>query len=258
VNMHGVVGASGDGSRTSAFVVKTLQRLIAASTWGRALPHIELLRVQSECVERRVAAGDCIAHAGEPSDHWIGMIDGLGKMSVSSQDRRTTTLAGISSGAWFGEGSVLKNEHRRYDAVALRPSRVALMPRDTFMRLREHSLPFNHYVQNLLNARLGWFIGLLEHERLTTPEARLARCLASFLDPAFYPEPGSSIALSQQEIALLCGISRQRTNVALQELQRRSLIHLESQRVAVLDVDGLRRLTRGAPEPGSVRIRRAS
>ena len=44
------------------------------------------------------------------------------------------------AGAWFGEGSLLKNEPRKYDVVALRESRVALMPRATFIRAarRQH------------------------------------------------------------------------------------------------------------------------
>jgi CRP-like cAMP-binding protein len=220
--------------------VKTLYQMLATSTWGRQLPQAELDRVHGECSERSHAAGATIAAAGEPSKHWFGLIDGLGKMSVSSEDGRVTTLAGISSGAWFGEGSVLKGEPRRYDAVALRASRVALMPSATFMRLREHSLPFNHYLQNLMNARLGWFVGLLVHDRLHQADARVARCIASLFNTDLYPDPGTFVDLRQHEVGLLCGTSRQRTNAALHELQRHGLVRIETRGLTVLDIDGLR------------------
>jgi CRP-like cAMP-binding protein len=223
-----------------AKAVTTLYQMLATSTWGRQLPQAELDRVYTECSERRFAAGDTVAAAGDPSDHWIGLIEGLGKMSVSSEDGRVTTLAGISSGAWFGEGSLLKRERRRYDAVALRASRAALMPAATFMRLRERSLPFNHYLQSLMNARLGWFIALLVHDRLHDADARIARCLASLFNPDLYPDPGAFIDLRQHEVGLLCGTSRQRTNAALHELQRQGLVRIETRGLTVLDLDGLR------------------
>jgi CRP-like cAMP-binding protein len=220
--------------------MKTLYQMLLNSSWGRQLPESELDRVCSETIERQVRANAYVARVGQPSDHWIGVIDGLLKMSVSSPDGRITTLAGLSTGAWFGEGSVLKREPRRYDVVTLRPTRLALVPHATFMRLRERNLAFNHYLQGLMNARLGWFIGLLEYDRLLNADARVARCLAGLFNPDLYPEPDAFVDLTQNEIGLLSGTSRQRTNSALQGLQREGLIRIEGRGVTVVDLDGLR------------------
>lgn len=225
--------------------MKTLYDMLTNSSWGRQLPEGELDRVYSETVERRYPANGYVARAGQPSDHWVGVIDGLVKMSVSSPDGRITTLAGINSGGWFGEGSVLKRERRRYDAVALRQTRVALVPWATFMRLRERSITFNHYLQSLMNARLGWFISLLEHDRLLDADAKVAQVLASLFNPDLYPNPEPFVDLRQHEIGLLCGTSRQRTNTALHELQRESLLRIETRGLTVLDLDGLRAFARG-------------
>jgi CRP/FNR family cyclic AMP-dependent transcriptional regulator len=124
--------------------------------------------------------------------------------------------------------------------IALRDTRAAFMPRSTFEALRATSLPFNHYLQNLLNARLGLFIGLLEYDRLLGADARVARCLASLFNPDLYPEPGPFIDLQQGEIGLLSGVSRQRANAALQRLQAEGLIRIEHRGVTVLDLPGLR------------------
>lgn len=70
-------------------------------------------------------------------------------------DGETTSLTGISTGAWIGEGSMLKKEPRRYDVMALRETRVAFMNRNTFNWLLDHSIPFNRYMIAQLNERLG-------------------------------------------------------------------------------------------------------
>ena len=48
------------------------------------------------------------------------MIDGLVKMANVSADGKAMSFTGIGTGGWFGEGSLLKDEPRRYDIVALR------------------------------------------------------------------------------------------------------------------------------------------
>jgi CRP-like cAMP-binding protein len=61
-------------------------------------------------------------------------------------DGRTSTFTGVPAGGWFGEGSLLKTEARRYDVVALRASRIAWVPRRMFEWLLNTSLPFNRFV----------------------------------------------------------------------------------------------------------------
>ena len=50
---------------------------------------------------------------GEPVEYWMGIVNGLGKMASHWTTGKTTSLTGISSGGWFGEGSLLKEETRR-------------------------------------------------------------------------------------------------------------------------------------------------
>ena len=218
----------------------SLEDLVRHSVWGRTLTPAELDRVTAEAFERQVPAGGFVARMGQRVDHWIGVVEGLLKMSVTSPDGKVSTLTGINSGGWFGEGSLLKREPRRYDVVALRPSRVALVPHATFERLRQTSLPFNHHLQHLMNARLSLFIGMLEYDRLLGTDARVARCVATLFNTDLYPEPRAYVDLRQQEIALLCGVSRQRANVALRTLQECGLVRVEPRGVTVLDLEGLR------------------
>jgi CRP-like cAMP-binding protein len=221
--------------------VITLADMLRDSNWGRVLQAHEIDRATADAIERYVPAGGFVARMGQPVLHWVGVIEGLLKMSVTTPEGRVSTLTGLNSGGWFGEGSLMKREPRRYDVVALRSSRVALLPYETFEWLRGTSLPFCHYLHQLMNARLSLFIGMLEYDRLLGPDARVARCLATLFDTDLYPPArGFLVDLKQSEIALLSGLSRQRVNAALRTLQGAGLLRIVSRGVEVLDVEGLR------------------
>ncbi len=220
--------------------MKTAEELLRASLWGQALSTEEMQRVLAGTTEKTFSAGAFICLKGEPVTHWMGMINGLGKMASHWTTGKTTSLTGISNGAWFGEGSLLKNEPRRYDIMAIRESRVAFINRQTFSWLMDHSIPFNRYLITQLNERLGQFIGMMENERLCDPDARVARCLASLFNPVLYPGTNRLLQISQEELGYLAGVSRQRANQALKVLEEQQLLRSEYAGINILDVDALR------------------
>jgi CRP-like cAMP-binding protein len=146
----------------------------------------------------------------------------------------------VSAGGWLGEGSLLKTEPRRYDVVALRDSRIARMPRSTFEWLLDTSIGFNRFLLRQINERLGQFIALVEHARLLDPDARVARCIAELFNPILYPGIGPRLAISQEEIGYLTGVSRQRANQALRKLEEEGLLAVEYGGIRVLDLERLR------------------
>jgi CRP-like cAMP-binding protein len=232
---------AGTGLRTACVApAPTLEQTLRESLWAATLTADELDRVVREASERRLPTGGQAMRCGDPADQWVGVIEGLIKMSVSEPDGRVSTFTGVTAGGWAGEGSLLKPGCWRYDGVAVRPTRIACVPRHTFERLVATSLAFNRFLLSHLNARLSLFIGLVEYDRLLGPDARVARCLASLFDPNLYPRAGDFVQLSQEEIGLLSAVSRQRTNESLHLLERAGLLRVEFGGVTVLDVAGLR------------------
>ena len=111
----------------------------------------------------------------------------LVKLSIVSRSGKAVTLHGIRAGGWFGEGTVLKNEPRHYDLVALRDTRMALMERATFLWLFENSVAFNRFlVRQRLDERLGQFIALAEYDRMLDATGRLARNIAWLFNAVLY------------------------------------------------------------------------
>lgn len=198
--------------------------------------------------ERAVAAllvgdaspGDYVCRVGRPVTYWFGVVEGLLKMSSDNAQGQTMTYAGLPPGGWFGEGTALKREPYRYNIQALRRSVVAGLPIDSFHWLLDHSLGFNRFVMNQLNERLGQFIAAREIDRLNNPDVRVARSLASLFNPVLYPGVGEVLRITQQELAYLVGLSRQRVNEALAALEAQGAIRVEYGGLRVLDLAALR------------------
>ena len=214
--------------------------MLRASLWARSLSAKQLARVEAETQVRDLPVGVPVCRKGEPVEHWIGLVDGLVKMTSVTPEGKTTTFTGVTSGGWFGEGSLLKDKLRKYDVVTLRESRVAYMPRATFEWLLDTDIGFNRFLLIQLNERLAQFIAMVEHERLLSPDARVARSLAALFNPVLYPDQATDLQLSQEELGYLCGVSRQRVNQALQVLEKAGLLKVEYGRIRILDLEGLR------------------
>ena len=222
--------------------MSSLLQALRASAWGKTLSVAELSAATDAIAEKKVSAGAYVCRKGEPVDAWIGVIDGLVKMSSLSPQGKPVTFTGLPAGGWFGEGSLLKHPQARlYDVIAVRDSNIAYLPRAAFLRLLDSSIGFNRFLLHQLNERLGQFIAIVENDRLLEPDARVARALAQLFNPLLYPGTTSQLQLSQEEIGLLSGVSRQRANQALQVLEKAGLLKVEYGGVRVQDVEGLKR-----------------
>ena len=208
--------------------------------WLQVLTPAERAEAAAEIVVGDALPGDYVCRVGRPVTYWFGVVEGLLKMNTDSAQGQTVTFTGIPPGGWFGEGTVLKREIYRYNIQALRKSLVAGLPVDSFHRLLDHSIGFNRWVMNQLNERLGQFIAARESDRMNDPDTRVARGLAALFNPVLYPGVGEVLRITQQELAYLVGLSRQRVNEALAQLEGQGSIRVEYGGLRVLDLAALR------------------
>ena len=213
---------------------------LANIPWLALLRPDERLRAVAELRVGDAHPGDYVCRIGKPVTYWFGVVQGLLKMSSENAQGMTMTFTGVPPGGWFGEGTAIKREPYRYNIQALRKSVVAGLPVDTFHWLLDHSIGFNRFVMNQLNERLGQFIAAREIDRMNNADLRVARSLAALFNPVLYPSVGEILRITQQELAYLVGLSRQRVNEALTALDAQGVIRVEYGGLRVLDLDALR------------------
>lgn len=220
--------------------MQSRELLHETAAWLSLLTEEQQTRVVRDITFMRYSANAMVERKGEQSHAWIGVQSGLVKVSVGTPDGKLASLTGVPKGGWIGEGSLLKNEKRKFDVVALRESVIIRLPSATFNWLLDSSIPFNRYLLHQLNERVAQFIGKAEYDRLLAPDARVARCLAELFNPLLYPGKDMRLDITQEEVGYLARISRQRTNQALRALETANMLKLEYGAVKVLDLEGLK------------------
>ncbi|WP_342130877.1 Crp/Fnr family transcriptional regulator [Hydrogenophaga sp. OTU3427] len=220
------------------------ERFLAQSSWLSCLTDAQAAGVRQALTFRSFVAGETVCARATPSAHWLGVVDGMLKLENLSEGGKGSTFASVPSGAWFGEGSVLKGEMRPYEVVALRDSVVAFLPRAAFLRMLEESHPFALWLIAQLNARLGHYVALVQNFRLGDTTAQVAYSLSELFNPALYPNTERRITISQEELGRLSGVSRQVANRALQELQEQGVIRLSYGSIEIVDLSALQAIAR--------------
>jgi CRP-like cAMP-binding protein len=215
--------------------------VVRAAVWAAELTEDELERACRGMVERSFDKGGYICHRGDRLDYWTGVASGLVKISTISRTGKAMTFAGVGDGGWFGEGSLIKDEARQYDLVAIRDTRLAMMPRSAFMWLFENSTGFNRFLVRQFNERMGQFIATIEQDRILGPKERVARNLGWLFNRVLYPGTRGAIEITQEELALLAAVSRPLVNKALQELEAEGLLRLDRGVITVFDRERLAR-----------------
>lgn len=208
-------------------------------TWFESLRHEVKNQLVNDMTLLKGNKGDTLLPYGSQADGWYAVLSGMIKIQSAAPDGRLSAFAGLPAGEWFGEGSTLKGEPRRYDVIALRDTTLLCMPLVRFNELRQQSLAFNQFLVSHLNRRLGQAMAVIEAGRLKSPEERVALYLSNLFWPAT-----RKLNLSQEELGILAGLSRQTVNKVLKAFEARGWVSLEFGRVTILDEDGLAQLLR--------------
>lgn len=219
---------------------KSLDEFVAKALWMRRLPASVRDRVISDAYESHHQNDEIVARKGEPARSWIGVAEGSIKASGHVRNGRVVMYSTIPAGAWVGEGSVIKNEMRHYDLIAMGRTRAIHIPRATFRWLLDTNLDFNHFIIDHLNERLAQFMGMVETDRMADPIARLSRAIVGLYSPVLYPGVGPLLKVTQEELGELAGLSRATVNAAIKTLEERGIVRPEYGGLLVCDLAALR------------------
>jgi CRP-like cAMP-binding protein len=217
--------------------------LLGATSFHTALSAEQSARLHVDLHVRPFKAGAPLVRRGAHADAWLGVAEGLVRIENTAADGRQTTLTYFPIGCWFGEVALLRHGPWPYDAVAVTDSVVAFLPISTFEWLLDSSIAFNRFLLDQLNARLAQFVERCEHLRLHDAEHHVVHCLTEMVDPRLCPHTDDRIAVSQEGLAHLAGVSRSIVNRVLHKLECQGLVRVDYRSIKLLDPNGLRRFS---------------
>lgn len=209
-------------------------RFISGQPWFASVPATLQERLRNEVLAVHGEKGEVMMPAGSAVQGWHAVLSGLVMLQSPATKGRASAFIGVPDGEWFGEGSAMKPEPRRYHVVALRPTTLLCLPLPLFATLRETSLAFNQFLVLHLNMRLGQAMTIIEAGRTQSTEHRVAL----YLSRLFWRST-RRLNLTQEELGQLVGLSRQTVNKVLRSLEGMGIVSLEFGRVAIVDDEAL-------------------
>ncbi len=186
--------------------------------------------------------GASIFSKGDPGNSLVAVISGTVKISVSSADGRSAILNLIGPGEIFGEIAVLDDQPRTADATANTNCEIFVIDRREFLPFVRSQPALAMKFIELLCARLRWTSDQVEQIILQNLPGRLASALIRLTEKHKTAPGGRTIAITQQEISEMVGMTRESINKQLRAWAARNWVRLEHGAIVVLNVEMLREL----------------
>lgn len=189
----------------------------------------------------RYASNEVIVHEGDPADCIHVIRRGHVAIMVTTPLGRQLTFTVMGPRESFGELSLLSGCHRTAIARALEATETLALDESALERLRREHPGVNDALLRVLSAQVLRLSARLAEHLYLPVEARIRRRLLDLC--GVYDEIGgvTTIPLSQDELAELCGAARPTVNRVLRQDQLRGIIQLGRRRIAVLDREMLGR-----------------
>ena len=186
--------------------------------------------------------GAMIAAKGDTGNNLFAVLSGTVKISSSSPDGRNAILNLIGPGEIFGEIAVLDGAPRSADAIANTNCELYIIDRRDFLPFVRSQPALAMKFIELLCARLRWTSQQVEQVILRNLPGRLANALIGLTEKRKLDSANRTIAITQQEVSEMVGMTRESINKQLRAWSARNWVRLEHGAIVVLDSASLRDL----------------
>ena len=186
-----------------------------------------------------VKRGATIFSRGDSGNSLYAVISGTVKMSISSVDGRSAIFNLIGAGEIFGEIALLDGLARTADAIANTNCELFVIDRREFIPFVRNQPALAMKLIELLCTRLRWTSDQVEQIILQNLPGRLASVLLRLSEKYKLAPGGRTVAITQQEISEMVGMSRESINKQLRAWAARDWVRLEHGATVILNIEAL-------------------
>jgi CRP/FNR family cyclic AMP-dependent transcriptional regulator len=188
---------------------------------------------------RRLQSGEHLFFRGDAADGIYAVIEGSLRISGVTEAGKEAILSLVEPPMWLGEIALFDGLPRTHNAVADAPTRLLHVPMGPLNELLARCPTYWRDFGVLMSLKVRFaFIGM-EDLALLPADLRLTRRLVMLAQSAGGKDGACVLPISQSQLGMMLGLSRQTTNQILQSLQDRGVVQVAYGRIEVLDGDQL-------------------
>jgi CRP-like cAMP-binding protein len=220
---------------------------VARIDWLRGLPEERQESLRAGATSANYRPGEMIFQPERRPEFVYVLASGLVRVFRLSDSGDEVQFGHVLPGEIFGELELFVDRPRESFAQAVEHSTVWRITREDFLLVLKSSPSVMFEVSRQMGGRFKKIEGRVEDFVFRSAPSRVARILLQLADEFARPDDrGTSIGLplTQSELAVMIGVTRQTVNASLSRLREDGAIDYEGQRFTVLDADRLREIAR--------------
>jgi CRP/FNR family cyclic AMP-dependent transcriptional regulator len=213
---------------------------LSVNPWFNSVPQAERKAMLAAADVLSLRPGEMLFRKGDTGGGFFAVLSGALKVSTLGEDGREGILSVLEVGIWFGETSHFDGAPRPHDVTAVEATEVLVIAPAAFARLMRRNA-FAYAMAVLMSVRIRALYGLVEDSMLRTTSTRIARRLLALThgDATMSPVPRTHVAVSQEALAMMLGITRQTLSKELKAMARAGVLSLGYGCIEIISLSNL-------------------
>jgi CRP-like cAMP-binding protein len=210
---------------------------LANNRWYSALPPIFQDFILQQAQIQHYDKEQAIFHSGEAFNGIYAVLEGAVRLGYVDIEGTESIAAIVEPIMWFGEISLIDQQPRSHDAIAVQKVRILHIPSAAIYRLLQQQPQFWFHIAQLTSQKLR--MACLELISIQTQTIRQRLALRLMLILQGYGNhvliENNVIQLSQEQLAQMLTCSRQTVNQELQALEKQGILKLAFRKIEIID-----------------------
>ena len=206
-----------------------IKQTLLDSHWFQGLPDDVIEQMISDAKVKSFTDGQYLYRSGDEPDGLYAILQGAVVAEINSKEGKCAVLGILEKGSWLGETSLFDGSPRPSDTVVRGGAQLLFIPRDRFQALLDaQPRLYRHFIRQVCKRYRSAF-RLLEASLIGSLPERLAirlMDLATGYSEYRVGASGVTLKVSQEELALLAGTTRQRINQELKIWEKTGWVSL--------------------------------
>lgn len=213
---------------------------MSSDPWFGSLEEVERAEILANSDVVRLNEREYVFRKGDNPNGFFGLVRGSLKVSTLRSDGKEGILGVLEPGNWFGEASVVDGRPRSHDVIAVGPAELLRIRQESFDHLML-GRQFSRGIATLQARHTRVFYAMLEDATLYSTRVRIARRLQRLArgDITMATTDRQVIALSQDWLAMMLGITRHTLALELKALVSQGAISLGYGKIIIESMEKL-------------------
>ena len=213
--------------------------LLQKNIWYSQLPELLQTFIQQSSTDQDYEREQAIFRSGDIFNGIYAVLDGRVRLGYIDIQGNESVAAIVEPIMWFGEISLVDQQPRSHDAIAISKCRILHIPSNAIHSILKENPAFWFHIAQLTTQKLRFAFLELISIQTQHIQQRLAQRLVFILNGYgnHVQIENNNIHISQEQLALMLKCSRQTINQELHLLEQQGVLKVAFKKIEIININ---------------------